>query len=241
MKKEYIFSFVFIICFWQISALVVNNDIFVPTPISVLMEMFRQLQSPSFFIIISNTLFKTFVVFIVAIVLAMSLGLLAGAIPKLEKLLMPFNILMTSIPNISYIIILLLCFGSNRAIYYIIFFIIFPILYNATVNGIKSMDSDLKDVLRLYNERLLLKIRKIYFYQALPYVKGSAFSTLTLALKVCIMSEVLGQVKYGIGREMYVNKINLDMTGVFSWTIWVIIIVFVIEKGLRYIFKKFDN
>ena len=38
------------------------------------------------------------------------------------------------------------------------------------------------------------------------------------------MAEILGQVRYGIGKQLYISKINLDMTGVFAYTIVIIII-----------------
>ena len=103
------------------------------------------------------------------------------------------------------------------------------------------MDRDLKDVILLYDESFFTKLTKIYIPECMHAIRGVVISCISLSFKVCIMSEVLGFVKIGIGREMYFDKANLDLAGVFAWTIIVIMLVFILERAVNFVFHKFDN
>lgn len=243
MKKEFWLSTFIILLVWQcVSMTIPNSDIFLPSVFDVILRLVQDIQNQSFILHVSSTLQKTLVSFFVAFLLGISLGLISGMFERVERLFRPYELLLKAIPNISYMFLLLLWVRkTSDAVYFIVFFILFPVFYSATLTGVKSMEQDLKDVLRLYEEKFFVKIFKIYLPQCLSYIKGASLSCISLGFKVCVMSEVLGSVKYGIGKVMYINKINLDMTGVFSWTIVIILLNFILEKIALLVFKKFDN
>ena len=59
---------------------------------------------------------------------------------------------------------------------------------------------------------------------------GSALISITsLGFKVGVMAEILSQVRGGIGRNMQIAKLNVDLASLLAWTIWFLIVVAVCE------------
>ena len=56
------------------------------------------------------------------------------------------------------------------------------------------------------------------------------------------MAEVLTQVRIGIGRQMsYAARIALDMTGLFAWTLWIILISAAADGLFSWLQKKVES
>ncbi|MBR3841409.1 MAG: ABC transporter permease subunit [Erysipelotrichales bacterium] len=242
MKKETWISLIILLITWSLLAAYIDNDIFLPTVSSVVLRIINEMGQGSFYITLLTTLLRTTVSFGVSFLLGVSLGILSGMYKLLYRFLSPIVVVLKTIPNISYMFLLLLWVSKvSTAVYYIGFFIVFPLFFDSAYNAVNQMDRDLKDVILLYDESFSTKLTKIYIPECMHAIKGVMISCISLSFKVCIMSEVLGFVKIGIGREMYFDKANLDLTGVFAWTIIVILLVFLLEQVVNLIFKKFEN
>jgi len=61
-----------------------------------------------------------------------------------------------------------------------------------------------------------------------------------LGVKVCVMAEILSQVKTGIGKEMNISRLNLDISSVFGWTCWLMIVSVLIQLIIS-IVQKITN
>lgn len=241
MKKISVLTIFIGIGCWYVAAGLIHNDIILPYPQQVLMQMVQDLQHPNFLKILFATVQKTYTAFFYALLLGFGAALLAGYVKMVEIILQPLVLLFKTVPNITYMFLLLLWLPSETAVYYVIFFIIIPVIYTTVLGGMKELDNDLQDVLRLYPETWFFVLRHVYIPQVYPYLKSAIFATLSLGMKVGVMAEVLGQVRYGIGKEMYLSKLNLQMVGVFSWTIWMILLVAATEWGVKAIFRWLEQ
>ena len=47
------------------------------------------------------------------------------------------------------------------------------------------------------------------------------------------MAEIIAQLPQGVGRAINFSRIQFDMVGVFAWTLWLIVMILVIEGLLR--------
>lgn len=241
MKKSNIISICMLLLVWQLAGMAIGNDIILPLPLQVFGQMGSDLSHPRFITIVLSTLQKSLGSFGIALLIGTLLGILAGANRLVENFFRPVEILLKTIPNITYMFLLLMWLSSERAVSYVIFFIVFPVIYASVLQGMKGMDQDQKDVLLLYGETVMTRFWKIYLPQIYPFMKSSIFSTLSLSIKVGVMAEVLGQVKFGIGKEMYLNKLNLDMIGVFSWTIWIVLLVTMLESFVKFVLNVVES
>ncbi|MBR3693188.1 MAG: ABC transporter permease subunit [Erysipelotrichales bacterium] len=235
-------SIILILFLWQVvSSSIPNADLFLPSIISVVKHILDNLLNlPSLYHILI-TLYRTILSFLISLSIGVSLGMISILYPSIEHFFRPYELFLKAIPNISYMFLLFLWIPkTSDAIYIILFLILFPLFYTSTLQSAKNLDQDLQDVLTLYNESISNKVIQIYLPQSLSYIQATSISSISLAFKVCVMSEVLGSVKYGIGRMLYFHKLSLNMTGVFAWTILIIVMNYILEKCIE-MFCKIVN
>lgn len=240
MKKymSYLSFPLFIIVWWSIAE--IKDSFLFPGPMAVFSKMVSQCLDPSFYHIIMTSFMRCMSGLIIALFLGTLLAIIAGLYPIFEMLLTPFMAMIKSIPNISYILIILVWFTTETSSVIIILFILIPIFYANILESFKQMDPDLKGTLEIYRVPLFKRLHQIYLPATLPYLLAALSTSLGLAFKVGIMSEILGGVSIGIGKQLKFSQINLDMISIFAWTGWIILILTLLESILRYWRKKMD-
>lgn len=117
---------------------------------------------------------------------------------------------------------------------------VFPIIYQAAEDGIKSIDQSYIDVYRLEAHDTRLAFKYLYYPLIKPYLILSFLQSFGLGLKVLVMAEYLAQTKNSIGLELYNAKMNLDYQTVFAWTI-ILIILSVLMEYLIAIYRRGKN
>lgn len=230
-------SIILLLVIWYVIAIQLNNEFRMPNPIDVGMRMMLQLTSPEFFNAVSITLIRSLAGLSIAFLLALLLALLSSYHELAREMLSPIILVTKSIPNISYIILVLIWFGREISAVIITFLILFPTFYSAFLEGLLSIDEKLKKVMHLYKEKTCHEIRMVRLPMLRPFIRGSLLSGIGLAFKVGVMAEILGQVSYGIGRELQYCRTDLDMVGIFAWTGWIIVILIILDWVIG---KSFD-
>lgn len=234
-----VFSFLLMCIVWLLLANHFQNDVLVPYPQAVLRCMYEQVGQISFYQTILHTLLRALSGFLVALLLALFCAFLSFYSKVFEDFFYPILLLTRSVPNVSYIIIVLFWFSAEASVIVISFLILFPTMYANLVHGLQAMAPTLQDVLRVYPTSRSFAIRKIYLPHLRPFLFASTSAGISLSFKVGIMAEILGQVHVGIGRQLNLCRLNVDMTGVFAWTIWIIFLLFLIESILHGMQKRF--
>lgn len=233
-----IISILIIIGLWQIIAMIINKSVIMPYPFIVFKRMIEQLQSVRFYISIIMTLLRILLSFIIAMILGVTLGLTCGLNAKIKDYISPIISIIQTIPQIAYILIFLVWFRSLTCIILIISIMLIPVFYYNTLYGIENIDNELKDVILLYHQPLSYTIPHIYLPLIRGYILSAIDTCLPLSLKIGVMAEIFVQTAQGIGNELYIARVQIDMTSIFAWTIWMIILIFMILKLYRYITKK---
>lgn len=223
---------------WLFLALVIQNEIRLPSPIDVFKRMILLLQSKRFMAAVLATLSRSLSGLLVAFIMAVVIGIMAGLNQPVEEMFQPFYLVMKSIPNISYILIALIWVGREASVQLIGFMILFPMFYANVTKGIHAIDKDLQDVIALYPEKKATMIFKVYLPLISSYLIAALSNGLGLTFKVGIMAEIIGSLSVGIGREFQVCWLNVDMTGIFAWTLWVIILLAFIEYIIKVLEKQ---
>lgn len=233
-----LFAIVVLLVVWQLTAQRLDNDILIPYPQAVLQIMLRQFTDPQFYEVSGFTLMRAVNGFLIALIVALVCAYMAYVSHIFADLFYPILLLTRSVPNISYIIIVLFWFRSETSVMVISFLILFPTMYANLINGLQAMDTTLLAVLQVYPATLKDRLLRIYLPHLRPYLFSAMSSGISLAFKVGIMAEILGQVATGIGRQLNIARMNLDMASIFAWTIWIIIILFFLEHVLTYVQKR---
>ena len=240
MKKRGIITLIFLLIFWMILGEIIDNPIKLPSFFDVILYMFNLLFEYKFYEAFLYTFIRSLFGLVLALGCAIILGMISGLNSKFEEYFEPNYTILKSIPNISYILIVLIWTNSTFATCAISFMVMFPMAYSNVLTGMKSIDKQHIDILRLYAPDLKYAILKVYLPLISNYIFASLSNGIGLTFKVGIMAEILGSVSPGLGRQFQICRLNVDMVGTFAYTIWLILFLFVFEmmiKKLKEIFK----
>ncbi|MGL4773699.1 MAG: ABC transporter permease [Clostridium sp.] len=240
-KKNLILSIIFFCLAWQIGAIIINNELYLPRIESVLKESILIIKDKDFLIITLSTLYRTIISFVLALILAGFLGVISVISPLFNDLMKPISAIGKTIPTMVLVVLALIWFDKNSAPYVVGFAIVFPIIYEGIISSIKGVDKKLIQMSEVYEASHKTKIKRIYIPVIKNYLMGIMVSTFSLAFKVVVAGEVHGQPKYGIGAAVQLEKVNFNTPGIFSWILIIAIISILFEMvnklGKRRVYK----
>lgn len=232
-RIEVSISCLILLIVWELIAIKINNDIYLPTIGQVLKSLNETIASENFINHITSSIYRCFVSFSFALFIAMISSGLAYMSRIFRNFLKPINMLAQSIPTMILIVLALIWADKDKAPFIIGFAIVFPILYDAILSSLMGIDKNIIEMVDMYNIRLIDKIRYIYLPSIKMILMRLLVSTFSLAFKVIIAGEVYGQPAYGIGTVIQIEKMNFNTPAIFAW----IIIIAIISIGLDYIQK----
>lgn len=239
LQKVYpIFIWIFI---WQLIAILVNKQLFIPTPRSTFEAINMLVLKSDFWMIIGMSIYRVLVGFIFAMILGCITGIIAGLNNVVYQLFHPMIVTIKSTPVLSFIIIALLWFGSGNVPIFICFLMCYPIIWISVVEGIKSVDKQLLQMAKIYQVKTIYIIKNIYIPTIIPYIVTGTLNGLGLGWKVTVAAEVLSHPQYAIGAELHSAKIYLESEQLFAWTIVVIVLSMLFEFLFELIVHRFGR
>lgn len=239
MKKRSFVTILVLLIVWMISGEMVDNPIKLPSFFDVAERMIELALDSGFYEAFAHTLARSFFGLLLALFMGVFFGVCSGISHQFEEYFEPVYTILKSIPNVSYILIVLIWTNSRIATCVIGFMVMFPMAYANTLSGMKSIESKYLNLMRIYPVRRSYKIFKVYLPLISHYIYASFSNGLGLTFKVGIMAEILGSVSPGLGRQFQLCRINVDMIGIFAWTIWLVLFLIVFEAILKFLQNKF--
>lgn len=214
-----------IVGLWFLVSLIVNNSIILPNPIDVFKRMLVMLQEIDFYQAIFATILRVILSMIISLIIGVILGLMAGLNKTIHELITPIISFLQTIPQIAYILILLVWFENTVSLVLIVALMIIPVFYNNVYNGMISISQDYQDIISLYHQPLIHNILKVYIPLIKGYLVSAIDTTLPLSIKIGVMAEIFVSTSYGIGYQLYYARIQIDMISIFAWTLWMVVII----------------
>lgn len=221
---------------WQLVAIVVNNRILLAGPIDTVIALLGLVGTAIFWGSVWQTTGRILLGFVIGSLLGIVLAYLARLKTWLEDFLRPLVSALKSIPVASFVILLLIWFGSRNISIVICSMVVFPILYLNTLEGLKSTDVKLLEMAKVYRMPGTRLLRYIYLPQLKPFFKSAFKLAIGMSFKSGIAAEVIGQPLGTIGNGLYLSKIYLETADLFAWTIVVVLISFICEKLISLLF-----
>lgn len=231
-KTEKAAIILFWLIVWQAAAAGINNRILMAGPVQVLHAFLQNALQPDFI----RTVLSSFVKIGLGFFLALFAGILFGAAGYrfriIEEILKPVMQTLKSVPVASFVVLLLIWFGSGRLSFFISFLIVFPNVYVNTIAGLKSADAGLLEMAQVFGMRRRNRFFYIYRPALMPYLNSCLKISLGMCWKSGVAAEVIGLPDHSLGERLYMSKIYLDTAGLFAWTLTVILISFLFEKAV---------
>ncbi|PKM73157.1 MAG: ABC transporter permease [Firmicutes bacterium HGW-Firmicutes-16] len=214
---------------WEIAYLLIDRDIYFPSPVSVVMTFFRILAEKNTWIIVGLSTYRTLFAIVASAVLGVVIGIVCGLRRTMYDFVNPLMVILKSTPVVSVIIISIIWFRSTDVPIFSGFLMCFPIVFTGTVAGVRSADPKLIEMCRFYGVGRVEMLKSLYFPSAKPYINASVISIVGICWKAVAAAEVLSMPRLSIGANLYFAKTSLDPALLFAWTAIIILLSFVFE------------
>ena len=218
------------IAIWAILSRLINNSIVLTGPVGVMKSLVENMFTRDFFVICINSSLKIISGFLVSLLAGMILGSIGSRSDNFRDFLSPAVNVIKVVPVASFVVLLLIWAGADALSFYISLLIVFPHIYIATISGIQSADKRILSMAEDYQYSMKNKIIYIYKDSTLPYIISAVRVSFGMAWKSGVAAEVIGMASHTLGERIYMSKIYLDTSGLFSWTIVVVILSYIFER-----------
>ncbi len=230
-------SIVVMIMGWQLAAAFIRLPLILPTPLQAIRQAAGLVATFDFWHHLGATLGRGFVGFGVALLLGLMIGIAAGEHQAIHAFFRPIIILLRSTPVISVIILALIWFKRDNVAIFVAFLMAFPIVVQNIIEGIRSVDGQLVEMVRTYQVHYKHQLTKLYLPTLIPFLTAGISSGLGITWKVLIAAEVLAYPAWGIGTQMDTARVYLQTDKVFAWTLMVIALGLFFDYLLDYLLK----
>ena len=216
------------ILLWYVASLIFDSELIVPEPWTVIKLTFSLLGQGATYLALLNTLLRAICAFVISACVAILLSLLVNLYPKCAFCVDCVVTFLRALPTIAIILVTLIVFNSSIVPVVVAFLVAFPVVYSVLSRAFQH-NRYLLSVCKVYQVKTAKKIKFMF----LPIVRDELLTIvreeLPLCIKVVVAGEVLALPLRGIGRQMYIGKVNLDTAKVVALTLLTLIVCFAIS------------
>ncbi len=237
---KYVSVIAFWVVLWQVIALIVNQPLLIPAPVSVIVAMGKMVVTQGFWITLAMTVLRVVIGFIVGMLVGAVMALTAFRFKWFNALIAPLIYIVQSTPVASFIILALAWLGTSTVPTFICTLMVIPVIFSNLLAGLNSVDKDLLEMADVFKLSFFKKLINIYIPSLSSYIMSAAATGLGLGWKAGIAAEVICRSKNSIGNNIYESKFYLLITEMFAWTFVVILLSVLFDKILKLLYKKFS-
>jgi NitT/TauT family transport system permease protein len=236
--KGKIFAIIFWICVWQLVSSIINETLFLPSPIETVLALIELTKTSSFYLSVIYTFLRVMVSLGFSIVLGITFGILSTANKYANLFIEPLVSTVKSIPVMSFILLAILYLNSDYVPILVCVMLCFPIIYTNTQKGILSIDKKLIELATLHKVSKFKILTHIKLPAIIPFLLSSILISIGFSWKAVVTAEVLSIPKHSIGHNLYDSKLYLNTQDLFAWTLVIVILSILIEKTANYIYHN---
>ncbi len=230
-----------ILLIWQGAAGRLVDDFFISNPVDVVRRLIGWTESGYIFLQIAATIYETLAGFIIGSVLGVLLGLWLGMSRFYSRLLHPFIWAINALPKVALAPLFVLWFGlgleSKIALAAIL--VLFIVFIN-TYQGIKDVDPDLLDLLRLMDATKRQILAKVILPSSVSWI----FAGLKIALPNALIGAVIGEMiasSYGLGYLVQLSGSQFDTAGVFAVLVVIGVLAVILNQCIEIAQRRLER
>ena len=230
---------------WWGAALAVGQELFLPSPLSVIECGAKLVITADFWQTVAISILRILLGTASAIIAGTLLALVTSRSRILHDLFYPILTIVKATPVASFITLAIIWMGARKLPAFICALMVFPIVWAAVSDGIKAIDKKHVEIAKVFSFSFKKKIKLIYLPTVAPYFLSACKTSIGLAWKAGVAAEVLAVSPNSIGKELFNARTYYEVPELFAWTVTVIILSLVIELAVTKLFvllgKKFAN
>ncbi|QGG50147.1 ABC transporter permease [Lysinibacillus pakistanensis] len=237
MKKigPILFGLILLLCIWQLVTVIGGHDAALfPPPLDVLTALYEIIKDGSIFEHIQISLFRFFSGYLLAVVVAVILGLFLGRWSKVWSILDPIVQVLRPVSPIAWSPFIVLWFGIGNMPAIVIIFIaaFFPVLLS-TVSAVKKVDNVYLRVAANFEMSQFHLLKKIVFPAAFPMIANGLHMALGSAWIFLVAGEMVG-AQSGLGFLIVDARNSLSLDLVMAAIIVIGLLGLLLDKAIRY-------
>ena len=236
-NRKRLLGAVALIIIWSAAALIVDDEIILPSFIDVLKKLTSMFKTGALLPEILKTTSRIMIGVFISIVFGNFLAYISYRF-NLKEYLEPLFSILRTIPVISIVLIVLFFAEKNLLSIIVVIFVTLPIVYENVHTALTNIDSGKLELAEVYD----LKSGTVFRHIELPAIIKSTLMSLRIALglsfKAGATSEVVSGATGGLGELMYVSKLSFDMPELIAITFVIIILSFIFEMIAGFLYKR---
>ena len=222
---------------WQLLSMLVGSSLLLPSPIEMLRAMLRILGTSDGWRSIGTTVLRIVAGFLTGCCIGILLAMLTAHSKAALWLLGPLRTIIKTTPITSFALILLISVVSGLVPVAVAAIVVVPMIWRTTEESILTLDEKLKEMSRIFLTPWK-RLRYVTLPQILPQFFATASTAFGFAWKAVVTAEILALPRFGIGNNMYLDKLYLDYADLFAWTVLVILLSVLLESVFRALLKS---
>jgi NitT/TauT family transport system permease protein len=205
-----------VIVLWQLASGSLVNPLFISSPLAVATQLVAWTLDGTLWPHTAITLQEALLGLFYGLISGVCAGLLLGTLPVVAKVLDPFIVALYSIPKVALAPLFIVWFGIEVPMKVILAAVtVFFLVFVNTLAGVRSVDHDLLDAVRLMGgtrSHLLFKV-------IVPSTLGSILTGVHLAIPYALIGAVMAELiasNRGIGYLIAASASQFELAGVFA-------------------------
>ncbi|MDN3519466.1 ABC transporter permease subunit [Aquisalimonas lutea] len=175
---------------------------------------------------------RALVGFALAALTGVTLGLLAGRLRLAARLCDPLATVLLGVPPIAWVVLAILWFqGGLLTPVFTVVATTLPVTFAAAQSGARTVDPRLEEMADAFRFNAWRRLTWLYLPHLLSYLFPAFITTLGVAWKVTVMTELLA-LGDGIGAELASARASLDTRETLAWVCLVVTVLLALEHGL---------
>lgn len=234
-------GFILLIFVWQLAIIFGGHQAALfPPPLKVGEALVAIISDGSLFGHIQISLFRFFSGYLLAVVVAIALGLIVGRLPIVWSILDPVVQVLRPVSPIAWSPFIVLWFGIGNMPAIVIIFIaaFFPVLLS-TVSAVKKVDQTYLRIAANFEMSSIETLRKIVLPTSFPMIANGLHMALGSAWIFLVAGEMVG-AQSGLGFLIVDARNSLSLDLVMACIVVIGVLGLILDKGIHY-FESYVN
>ena len=228
--------------FWFLATLIFDkNSMIFPSPIVTFEALWKLLGIGYTYQCLAYSVLKMLIGFGLGFIIAFILAMIVRDNERLYVLFSPIITALKAIPTAAIVFLFVVLVDAEYAPCFLVMILSLPIIYEALVNGMKNIDPQILDAVRMDGGSGATKLFKVQLPLATPYLIVGIISSFSLSFKIEIMSEIVtGYTRNGLGSLIKAAQVNdpTNMAVIFAYSLIAVLLMIIVSLPASYLRKK---